>query len=357
MGKNSKVANKKKRINRETKLRLTFDEDARKNFLTGFKKRKDERRKVAQEEMVKKFKDEKKRIQEESKEKMNAESKSTSHRIIPEIAYLIETKQTDTAVKEIGSSSVSITTLDSLDIIKNPWRKKDNESDDSDEENDSPGDESDEEMPGMSLKEKPVDQEGAKGKELICVDPKIRQRLAKQAHRLLKETKVFKATSRLKATKQRKAAMRKGENKRTGKKSSCPLPTPNACARSRLPSSPSRHGAAATFCGTRRRCSRRPSSRQPTSPSTRSCRPRARSSSSCPPPFTSASTTGPTSPRRSTLGWRPPGYPRARPLGHAHATGTKRRTLTCPSSSGACGPPAPKPPRAGGRSTAPVGSS
>ena len=51
-------------------LRLTFDEGARKTFLTGFKKRKDERRKVAHEELETRLKEEIKKIKEDTKGKV-----------------------------------------------------------------------------------------------------------------------------------------------------------------------------------------------------------------------------------------------------------------------------------------------
>ena len=49
---------------------VVFDERARKEFLTGFRKRKDERRKKAQEEIEKKLKDEIKKIKADTREKV-----------------------------------------------------------------------------------------------------------------------------------------------------------------------------------------------------------------------------------------------------------------------------------------------
>ena len=50
--------------------RVVFDERARKEFLTGFHKRKDERRKKAQEEIEQKLKEEIKKIKLETKDKV-----------------------------------------------------------------------------------------------------------------------------------------------------------------------------------------------------------------------------------------------------------------------------------------------
>merc|ERR1711976_631212 len=54
----------KHRKNKQNKTFLKFDETARADFLTGFRKRKNERRKKAQEELQQQYKDEKKRIKE-----------------------------------------------------------------------------------------------------------------------------------------------------------------------------------------------------------------------------------------------------------------------------------------------------
>ena len=56
MGKrNAPGGNKPKK---ERKTEIVFDENKRRDFLTGFRKRKDERRKKAKEEFEKKLKDE-----------------------------------------------------------------------------------------------------------------------------------------------------------------------------------------------------------------------------------------------------------------------------------------------------------
>jgi hypothetical protein len=49
---------KRKRKNKGTKTEITFDPKARTEFLTGFRKRKNERRKAAAEKMEKKYKEE-----------------------------------------------------------------------------------------------------------------------------------------------------------------------------------------------------------------------------------------------------------------------------------------------------------
>ena len=49
---------------------MVFNEGARKEFLTGFRRRKDERRKKAQEEIETRLKEEIKKIKSETKDKV-----------------------------------------------------------------------------------------------------------------------------------------------------------------------------------------------------------------------------------------------------------------------------------------------
>ena len=62
----------KQQINRKNKLRVVFDENARKDFLTGFRKRKDERRQKAKEQIELNLKNEIKKIKSESRTKVRA---------------------------------------------------------------------------------------------------------------------------------------------------------------------------------------------------------------------------------------------------------------------------------------------
>ena len=49
---------KKKRVNKATKTAVVFDADARKDFLTGFRKRKNARRVAAKQQMERELKEE-----------------------------------------------------------------------------------------------------------------------------------------------------------------------------------------------------------------------------------------------------------------------------------------------------------
>ena len=60
----------RKAINKSTKKRIVFDETKRKEFLTGFRRRKDERRKKWNEKIEKNLKEEIKRIKEQTRAKV-----------------------------------------------------------------------------------------------------------------------------------------------------------------------------------------------------------------------------------------------------------------------------------------------
>ena len=64
----------RKPINKKNKTRVVFDPAARKEFLTGFKKRKDERRKKWNDKVQKDLKEEIKKIKEETQKKVNIRS-------------------------------------------------------------------------------------------------------------------------------------------------------------------------------------------------------------------------------------------------------------------------------------------
>ena len=69
-----------------------FDENARKDYLTGFRKRKDERRKQWKEKLDRQLKNEIDKIKKETKAKLDKgglSKKNSSHHIVPEVAHLI----------------------------------------------------------------------------------------------------------------------------------------------------------------------------------------------------------------------------------------------------------------------------
>ncbi len=77
---NSAIA-AKKQINRKNKLRIVFDENARKDFLTGFRRRKEERRQKAKEQIELNLKNEIKKIKSESQTKVRRVQASAESKI------------------------------------------------------------------------------------------------------------------------------------------------------------------------------------------------------------------------------------------------------------------------------------
>ena len=60
----------RKAINKKNKTKIVFDENARKDFLTGFRKRKDERRKQWKEKVDLQLKKEVEKIKRETRAKV-----------------------------------------------------------------------------------------------------------------------------------------------------------------------------------------------------------------------------------------------------------------------------------------------
>jgi len=200
-------------INKKTKTKVVFDENARKEFLTGFRKRKDERRKQWKEKIDRQLKNEIKKIKNDTKSKLEKggmSKKNSSHHIVPEVAHLINSDAAQTLVKDIGGASVSITTLDSLKKAASPWHDNANADDSSEDEEEETEDE--EEVPGMSLKKK-------KEEEVVPfkVGDKERKAINRMAVSQLHKSKAFKAKEALKAKKQRNAARWK-KGKKEGKR-------------------------------------------------------------------------------------------------------------------------------------------
>jgi len=194
-----------------------FDENARKDFLTGFRKRKDERRKQWKEKIDRQLKNEIKKIKNDTKSKLEKggmSKKNSSHHIVPEVAHLINSNAAQTMVQEIGGASVSITTLDSLKKAATPWHdivNPDGSSEDDDDEEAGEGEE--EEVPGMSMKKKKEGQEVVPFK----VGEKERKAINRLAVSQLHKSKAFKAKEALKAKKQRNASRWK-KGKKDGKR-------------------------------------------------------------------------------------------------------------------------------------------
>ncbi|KAI8501244.1 rRNA binding [Branchiostoma belcheri] len=96
--------------NKKTKVSLVFDEDARREYLTGFKKRKDARRKKAKEEFDNRMKNELKRIK--AKKKQWLEERMVQVPKLPDLDDL----ETEQKVIEHPGHTVTVTTIADLDL-------------------------------------------------------------------------------------------------------------------------------------------------------------------------------------------------------------------------------------------------
>jgi len=176
---------------------VVFDEKKRKEFLTGFKKRKDERRQKWKDKVDKDLKKEIQKIKDQTRTKMEKSAGNKSNEIVPEIAHLIDSAQATSTTTELETASVTVTTFDNLADIAAPWRKKAEESDEEEEESKSDEEDNSEEVPGMSLKPAAT--------EKIVVGSKEKKAINRAAIQQLQKSKAFKAKEKIKAKKQRNA--------------------------------------------------------------------------------------------------------------------------------------------------------
>merc|ERR1712061_914083 len=128
--KNNMAKSKKKSGEKKVKKKteIVFDEAKRRDFLTGFRKRKQERRQNAKDEYEKTLKEEIRLAKEKAKKDVNEGNKSSSHQVVPEIEHLLQASY-PTDVHDLGTHTVSVTHLE-----LNKPQKIENDGDD-DEEN------------------------------------------------------------------------------------------------------------------------------------------------------------------------------------------------------------------------------
>uniref|UniRef100_A0A8C4QBW6 Nucleolar protein 12 n=2 Tax=Eptatretus burgeri TaxID=7764 RepID=A0A8C4QBW6_EPTBU len=111
---------KKRSINRHTKLHITFSEQERHEYLTGFHKRKQERRVAAQEELQKKIREEKRKLKEERREhfiQQMRERKATQGEEFEDFQDLV-TERAESVHYDHPGHTVTVTTVTSLDFTR-----------------------------------------------------------------------------------------------------------------------------------------------------------------------------------------------------------------------------------------------
>lgn len=177
----------RKRVNRQTKLQLVFDPKARREFLTGFHKRKVQRKKKAEEELKQQLKEERKRLKHEARESFK--KLVVSHRPVPELENLISQNY------ELENHSVSILELSASDLAeKNNWigiNKVQYENDKS-EQSDKKEEQKDE-LPGMELKTR----------------KDVKKIIKRQATKQVQKSKAFKLKNKLERQKNKKESLKK----------------------------------------------------------------------------------------------------------------------------------------------------
>ncbi|RZC32906.1 nucleolar protein 12 [Asbolus verrucosus] len=184
----------KNKKNRAHKVNLVFDEAKRRDFLTGFHKRKLQRKKEAREKLELELKNERKRLKTEAKE--SYKKLVVSSRSIPELETLLQEQYEDDDV------TVKIEELSTNNIaLQSNWiganQPKYEKSDCEDEET--------EEIPGMELTERKKREKVAEQK--FNSERDVKRLLKKEATKKVKKSKVFQMKNKIEKQKQKKKSM------------------------------------------------------------------------------------------------------------------------------------------------------
>ncbi|CAG4937241.1 unnamed protein product [Parnassius apollo] len=207
---------KNKNAEKKKKISLVFDENKRRDFLCGFRKRKLERKKKAKEQMERMLKEEKKRIKQENKE--SYKKLVVSSRPIPDIEQLLQEEYEDEDVN-VKIVELSSDTLQKKDIVIGDNRPKENAEKiletKKNEEDLLPM------IPGMGLDDESTnevsDPENDENTN-IKTKKEIKQMLKKQATKKIQKSKVFQMKSKLdriqnkKKSQQRKNHVKKAKS-------------------------------------------------------------------------------------------------------------------------------------------------
>ncbi|XP_072931707.1 uncharacterized protein vito [Epargyreus clarus] len=200
---------KNKNAEKKKKVSLVFDEAKRKDFLCGFRKRKLERKKKAQEEMQRMLKEEKKRIKQENKE--SYKKLVVSSRPIPDLEQLLQDEYEDDDVN-VKIVELSSDTLQKKDLVIGENRPKETpkgtktvvkKETKNGLVNEIPGMGSDESTAEISESEEKVDDGNLKTKK------EVKRILKKQATKKIQKSKVFQMKSKLDRVQNKKKAIQK----------------------------------------------------------------------------------------------------------------------------------------------------
>ncbi|KAF3421786.1 hypothetical protein E2986_09911 [Frieseomelitta varia] len=222
------------------KITLVFDENKRREFLTGFRKRKLQRKQKAKEELQQQLKEERKRIKHEESiyiciililcdaiikyyflQTRERYKKLLSNRDIPEIQQLLSQQEYETE-----GHTISILELNTADLAeKNTLigENKDINEVKSDEEEESDGNsKNDEEIVGMALNEnkQPTNlKENSKEKQ-IENRKDLKKVMKRAALKQVKKSKAFQQKQKMERQKSKKESIRKRRRVEKAKKRS-----------------------------------------------------------------------------------------------------------------------------------------
>ncbi|CAG9785923.1 unnamed protein product [Diatraea saccharalis] len=195
---------KNKNQERKKKITLVFDETKRKDFLCGFRKRKLERKKKAQEELQRMLKEEKKRIKQENKEAYK--KLVVSSRPIPDIEQLLQDEYEDEDV------NVKIVELSSDVLQKKDLVIGENRPTESTVKRDVCKKRSVEDIPGMALdteNEKYESEVEENAEKKLKTKKEIKKMLKRQATKKIQKSKVFQMKSNLEKVQNKKKSQQK----------------------------------------------------------------------------------------------------------------------------------------------------
>ncbi|XP_038211704.1 nucleolar protein 12 [Zerene cesonia] len=209
------MANKRNKSNdKKKKIAVVFDEAKRKDFLCGFRKRKLERKKKAQEEIQRMLKEEKRRIKQENKE--SYKKLIVSSRPIPDLEQILQEEYEDDDVN-VKIVELSSDTLQKKDIIIGENRprvavekkikvKKENTNL--------------HEVPGMASEvESEEEPESEEDDKTPKTKREVKKILKKQATKKLQKSKVFQMKTKLDRIQNKKTHKKKAKTEQRNDKS------------------------------------------------------------------------------------------------------------------------------------------
>ncbi|KAI4501471.1 hypothetical protein M0802_003348 [Mischocyttarus mexicanus] len=187
-----------KKSNKRKGITLVFDEDKRRQFLGGFHKRKLQRQKKAQEELVKQLKEEKKRIKQDARERYK---KLLSNRDVPELEKLLSEREFETE-----NHTVSILEMDIDSLYEKNKCIGINKAVDNNEESEKEDKETEEESTAKTSVR------AVEGKNIKSAKD-LKKAIKYAALKEVKKSKAFQQKNRLEHNKNKKLNIRKKKNK------------------------------------------------------------------------------------------------------------------------------------------------